>query len=190
MDDGTGRWEALFADVDAEFEALQREIVAAEAADRTRREFGLIALADRLRAAVGAKLEIWLPDGEPVRGELRRVGPDWLLLAEDGQREALVPLAQIVGVGGLLARTEVAGTEGPVAARMDLRYALRRLARDRARLLLLLRGGRVLTGTCDRVGRDFLELAEHPPGEPRRAGSVRALRSIPLSALFAVRRPP
>jgi hypothetical protein len=187
VDEPIGRWELLFADVDAEFEALRHEEVAAETADRSRREFALIAFVDRLRAAVGVSLRVWLPEGEPIEGVVREVGPDWMLLAETDHREVLLPLAEVTGVRGLPGRTAVAGAEGAVAARLDLRYLLRRLARDRAPLLVTLRGGQVVSGTCDRVGRDFLEIAEHPPGEFRRQAAVGAVRSVPVAAVLAVR---
>lgn len=187
MDERAGRWELLFADVDAEFEALRREEMAAETADRSRREFALVAFVDRLRAAVGAPLRVWLPDGEPIHGVLRQVGPDWMLLAEDEHRETVIPLAEVGAVSGLVARTAAAGAEGAVAAALDLRYVLRRLARDRAPLLVTVRGGWVVSGTCDRVGRDFLEIAQHSPGERRRLGGAGVVLSVPLAAVWAVR---
>ncbi len=57
------------------------------------------------------------------------------------------------------------------------------------------RGGRrpvvgELTGTIDRVGADFLELAVHAAWEPRRAGSVRSVALVPLSAIVLVRALP
>ena len=187
VDERAGRWELLFADVDAEFEALRREEMAAETADRSRREFALVAFVDRLRPAVGAPLRVWLSDGEPIQGVLRQVGPDWMLLAEDEHRETLLPLAEVTEVRGLLARTAAAGAQGAVAAALDLRYVLRRLVRDRAPLLVTLRGGRIVSGTCDRVGRDFLEISEHPPGERRRLGGTGMVRSVPVAAVLAVR---
>ena len=47
--------------------------------------------------------------------------------------------------------------------------------------------GTLLTGTVDRTGADFLELAEHPLGDARRFGAVRTVRTIPLEALAGVR---
>jgi hypothetical protein len=38
------------------------------------------------------------------------------------------------------------------------------------------------------VGADFVELAEHPAGEARRRGEVRGVRTVPFTALGAVRR--
>jgi hypothetical protein len=74
-----------------------------------------------------------------------------------------------------------------VVARLDLRYALRGVARNRSALSVVLRDGGVLTGTIDRVGLDFLEMAEHPMGEPRRARSVRDSRAVRLAALAMLR---
>ncbi|GAA0226417.1 hypothetical protein [Cryptosporangium japonicum] len=182
MDD---RWESLFADAETQFEALRRGEVEAEAADRSRREFALVEFVHRLRGAVGAEVEVWL-DAEPVRGALVRIGPDWMLLSGEGRREVLVPLAAVSAVAGLPGRTMVPGAGAEVEARLDLRYALRRLARDRIPVRVVLRGGRVTGGTFDRVGRDFVELAEHLPGQVRRAAAVGSIRSIPLGALRAV----
>lgn len=179
------RWESLFADAEAQFEALRRADLAVEATDRSRREFALVSLVDRLRGAIGAEIEVWL-EAEPVRGVMRRVGPDWLLLGGDGRREVLVPLAAVVAVGGLQRRTAAPDVGGVVESKLDLRYALRRLARDRTPVRVVLSGGRTASGTVDRVGRDFVELAEHHVGEARRAAAVRTTRGIPLGALLAV----
>lgn len=178
------RWESLFADAEAQFDALRREDMAGEAADRSRREFALISLVDRLRAAVDSRVEVWL-GAESMHGTVRRVGPDWLLLGDE-RGQVLVPLTAVDAVSGLARRTAAPGGVGAVEAKLDLRFALRRLARDRRPVRVAFRGGRTATGTLDRVGRDFVELAEHSPGEARRAAAVGAIRSIPLEALLAV----
>ncbi|MFG1921202.1 hypothetical protein [Cryptosporangium sp. NPDC048952] len=179
------RWESLFADAEARFEALRRDDMEAEATDRSRREFALVSFVDRLHGAIGAEVDVWL-DAEPTYGVVERVGPDWMLLSGEGRREILVPLAAVSAVSGLTERTAVPGAAGAVEGKLDLRYALRRLARDRISVRVALRGGRVAFGTFGRVGRDFVELAEHLPGEARRAATVRTTRSIPLGALRAV----
>ncbi|HLL69125.1 MAG TPA: hypothetical protein VK453_25930, partial [Micromonosporaceae bacterium] len=70
----------------------------------------------------------------------------------------------------------------------DLRSALRRMARDRVPLRIVLVDGTGTAGTVDRVGIDFIEFAEHVPGEPRRAAAVTGVRVIPFAGLGAVRR--
>jgi len=180
------RWQALFDDLEAEFEAAEREELDAEVRDRTRRETALVRTVDRLRAATGHPVVVTVPGGS-VRGVLRDTGDDWLLLEEQGTREALVPLAAVLGVSGLGRRTEVPGSEGELARRLDLRWALRGLVRSRAGVQLVLVDGAVLSGTLDRVGADHVELAEHPAGEARRASAVLQVRLVPVAALAVVR---
>lgn len=181
------RWEALFGDLEAQFEQAEAAQLAAEVADRTRRELARIRLVDRLRAATGGELSCAVAGGETVSGRLLDVGADWILLGEAFAREALLPLAAVMGVTGLGPRASEPGSEGAVAKRLDLRYALRVVARDRSPVFCLLVDGSRVAGTLDRVGADFVDLAEHPADEPRRPAAVRAVRSIPLSALAVVR---
>ena len=180
------RWQELFDDLEAQFDAAQAVELAGEVVERTRRELALVRLADRLRAAERAPLTVTLPGAGPVRGRLLDTGVDWLLLEESGAREVLVPLAAVLGVTGLGPRA-AAPDDSPVAKRLDLRWALRGLARSRTGVALGLVDGSTVTGTLDRVGADHLDLAEHGLGEARRAGAVRQVRLVPLSALALTR---
>ncbi len=179
------RWKALFDDLEAQGEAAERAQLDAEVRDRTRREGGLVRTTDRLRAAIGGPVVLTVHGPGMVRGRLLDVGPDWLLMEESVGRDALVPLAAVLAVTGLTRRAEPA--EGEVAARLDLRWALRGLTRDRAVLQVMLRDGSALAGTLDRVAADHVDLAEHPQGELRRAGAVSGVRLLPLSALGLLR---
>lgn len=181
------RWEALFADLEAELEAAEAAALSGEVADRIRRETSRLRLADRLRAATGHRLVVAVAGGTAVTGRLDAVGPDWLLLAEATGRAALIPAAAVLSVTGLGRTTAEPGSEGTVGARLDLRYALRGLARGRAEAAVTLTDGTVVHGTLDRVGMDFVEVAEHPAGEPRRAAAIQAVRALPLPALAIVR---
>jgi hypothetical protein len=180
------RWEALFADLEAEFEEAARADLDLELRDRQRRESSLLRLVDRLAAAEGAEITVHVPD-TVVTGQLRAVGADWLLISVGTTREAIVPLAAVLAVAGLSSRSRAPGAEGEVGARMRLGYALRALARDRAGVTLVLSDGSQVSGTLDRVGADFVEVAEHPAGEARRAGAVIGVRTVPHTAICVVR---
>jgi hypothetical protein len=184
----TVRWEALFSDLEAQFEQAEAAGLSAEVADRTRGELARIRLVDRLRAATGRRLVCTVTGGGTVSGRLLDAGPDWILLSEAPGRDAIVPLAVVLSVTGLGHWAAEPGSEGAVAKRLDLRYVLRAVARDRSPVWCALVDGSTVTGTLDRVGADFVDIAEHPFDEPRRPAAVRAMRSIPLTALAIVRQ--
>jgi hypothetical protein len=181
------RWDDLFADLDAQLEAAEAAELAGEITDRTRRELGLLRLVDRLRAARGAVVAVTVLGAGTVHGRLVDTGPDWVLLAETGKGELLLAAAAVLALSGTGAMSEAPGSEGELARRLDLRWALRGLARSRAGVQVVLVDGTVLAGTLDRVGADHVDLAEHAPGEPRRSGTVRQVRLLPLAGLSVVR---
>jgi hypothetical protein len=185
---GAMRWRALFDDLEAQAEALAQGELETEVRDRLRRETSLLRLLDRLTPSVGAALQVHVHGPGVVTGVLQAAGSDWLLLEEPGGHELLVPALAVLSVSGLGPRAQAPGSEGEVGRRLDLRWALRGLARDRAGLSVVLRDGLVLSGTLDRVGADFVELAEHGTGEARRSGAVRAVRLLPLEGLALLRR--
>ena len=181
------RWDDVFADLEAQFEAAQAAELAGEISDRTRRETALLRLSDRLGPAVGRTVSVSATGAGTLHGRLSDVGPDWLLLEETGNRELLVAAAWVLGITGVGARSNVPGSEGEVGRSLDLRWALRGLARNRVGVQVVLVDGTTLAGTLDQVGADHVDLAEHPAGEQRRAGAVRQVRVLPLTALSVVR---
>ena len=182
------RWEALFADLEAQAAAAEHAERAAEVDERTRGELAGLGTVDRLRAADGAAVRLRVSGGRTLSGVVDRVGPDWLLLAEDAGREAVVPLAAVLGVRGLSRFSAVPGTAGAVSSRLGLRSALRGIARDRSPVRLELADGSGLDATLDRVGADFVEVAVHAPGEARRRHDVAEVELVPFAGLVAVRR--
>jgi hypothetical protein len=181
------RWQRLFADLQAEWEAGEVAVERAEDASRVRLEAGAVRLADRIGGATGRELTVRCRGAGDLRGVLTEAGAGWLLLTEPGGREVLVALASVRSVMGLERSTAVPD-EREVARALDLRWALRGLARDRAAVQVLIDDGGTCTGTVDRVGADFLELAEHPAGESRRGAAVQGVRAIAIDAVAAVRR--
>ena len=179
------RWKGLFDDLEGQLAAAEAAQLAGEVADRTRREAALVRLVDRLEAFEGHELVLHVQGAGLLRGRLVDTGPDWLLLDEGGD-ELLVPVAAVLGVTGPGSRAG-APDGSAVAARLDLRWALRGLARSRTGVSLTLVDGSQVTGTLDRVGADHLDVAEHGRGEARRAGAVRQVRLVPLAALGVVR---
>jgi hypothetical protein len=181
------RWQQLFEDLQAQFETEEAAAERAEVASRARLEMGAVHLAERLGGALGSPLRLAVRGAGQVAGVLLDKGPDWLLLEDDQGRELLVALAAVRTVAGLGRRTAVPEPAGTVRGRLDLRRALRGLARDRSAVQLVLDDGGVVSGTLDRVGADYVELAVHPVDEPRRRESVQEVRAVVLAAVAVVR---
>jgi len=175
--DGPGRWELLFADLEAQLVAHEVAERGDAVAELTRAEHAAIPLADRWRAALGAPVTVELADGERVAGVVRRAAASWVLLdgrGASGQVEHLVPLAAVASVVGL-GRQAV-----PSTARTDalgLGTVLRRLQRDRARVVVRTRAGQAV-GRLARIGADHLDLDE-TEAAPRP-------RVVPFTALLRV----
>jgi hypothetical protein len=190
------RWEQLFSDLADQFEDLADAEMMAELADRQRVALGAVSMGQRIAGAIDRTIRVRTSVGLAVTGRLRKVGPDWLLLEEGVGREALLATAAVTQVEGLSASS--GAPIGGVELRLDLRFVLRGLTRDRSPVAVVIRGGvgdptglyTETTGTIDRIGADFLELAVHAPWEPRRAASVRSVVLVPLVAVVLVRALP
>ena len=193
------RWQNLFDDLESQ---LESELDADEIdllAEEERLRLGRLTLRNRLRAlhdgAPGTPVNLGMRGGERVALVLAAIGRDWVAgEAEVGPlRSAIVPLAAVTvldPVGSQLAaslRVDPA-PEPPTAlsARLGLAFVLRDLCRRRSPVELHV-GGEHWHGTIDRVGRDHLDLAEHPAGEPRRSASVARIRVVAFAALDLVR---
>ena len=181
------RWDDLISDLETQAEALSRVEQDMEIAERTRAEIGQLRLVDRLRPAIGHLLQLRCLGAGALQGRVDRLGSDWVLLVERPGREAVVALAAVVSITGLGALSATPGSEGAVGARLGLRYVLRGVARNRSAVQLTLLDGVMLAGTLDRVGADFVELAEHPADALRRPEAVLRVRTVPLTGVAVVR---
>lgn len=180
------RWEQLFEDLEGRLEQEERRELDLEVADRTRRERALVGLHERLLAMVGAPapLDVALLAAGVHRGRVLAVGADWVLLDGVGAQRTLAPFAAIVRCTAIGHRFE---TGASLPKRFGLGHALRELSRDRAVVTVSDIAGGAVTGTLDAVGRDLLEIAEHPADVPRRAGQVLTRQLMPFPSLAAVR---
>jgi hypothetical protein len=180
------RWDDLFADLEAQAQALLLAERDAEVADLTRLEASRLRLASRLRPAVGAAVRVRCLGGMALTGRLSAVGAGWLLLDEGAGREALLAAPAITSIAGLGRLSGAA--ESALDAGLGIGHALRGVARDRSVLRACLTDSTVLDGTLDRVGSDFVDFAVHAAGEPRRREDVREVLVLPISALAVLRR--
>ena len=154
LDDLEGEAGALFA--------AERD---AELADRSRAEYASVTLASRLMASEGRSVALEVVGVGGVRGELRRVGTGWCLVAGDVV-DWLVPVDAVASAEGLSDRAvpEVAWS---ALARLGVGSALRRLADSATRCVVFTRRGGRHEVLLLRVGRDFVE-AETVGERPRR----------------------
>jgi hypothetical protein len=164
FDDLEGQASAAFA--------LERE---AELADRRRAEYQEVTLAARLMASVGREVAADVAGVGTVTGVLERVATGWLVLRGAGQ-DWVVRQAALTAVRGASDRA-VPVVAWPVAARLGLGSALRRLADAEERCVFHGTHGGRHEGVPQRVGGDFVEVAV---GEPVR------LVLLPFATLAAV----
>lgn len=145
-----GRWDALFADLEAELDGEEARERDAEVHERTRIEHGRLTLADRLVASVGADVTVTTSVGT-LHGRLNAAARDWLLVDD-----TLVTRTAVVSVRGLTgyavepdARARAAGTIGG---------RLRALAAEQTPVTCVFADGRCVTVTIGRVGKDHVDL--------------------------------
>jgi hypothetical protein len=182
------RWQALFCDLESQLDEADAAELWAEAADRSRREIALLALIDRLAPACGHEVVVTVQGAGRVCGRLSQVGSQWLLVDEAPGREVVLPLAGVLSVSG--AGRQSSADRSHVFARLRLGTVLRGIVRDRRAVDVVLIDGSALVGTLDRVGADFVELAEHNGDEPRRPANVASVRLVATAAIAALRSRP
>ncbi len=152
---GAMRWEALFADLEAGLAAAAAQDLRDEVAELTRAERAQVRLADRLRAAAGSPLRLVLREGLGVDGVVGDAAPQWVLLAPDAVRRALVPITAVTAAVGL--PVHAAPSPGEVERRLGLGHVLRAIARDRVAVRVDATGVSV-SGRLERVGADHVDV--------------------------------
>ncbi len=185
------RWTRLFDDLEAQLIRLEQADLAADVSDRVRSERGQVTLLEALSADCGRTIAIEALGIGSLTGVLSEVGQDWCILESTTagsvrQRAVLLPAASIQSLTGLSGFADQ--REGASRRRFGIRSALRALGRDRAMVRIHLTGGGTVQGTIDRIGQDHIDVVDHPDDAPRRASVVRAVHTVPLWAICALRQ--
>lgn len=175
--------DALFRDLEAQADALERAELLGRAEELARAERAGIGLRDRLRAHANTRLRCTLRDGSRLEGAIGGLGTDWVALGsrEEGGRYAIVRLPAVAAVEGLGVRADT--SPGVLEERMTLSIVLRTIARDRVPVRILTEGG-PLTGLIAAVGGDHLDLRRAAVGERTPVGGKGTV--IPHDGLLAV----
>jgi hypothetical protein len=183
------RLHRLFEDLEAEFEAGLREEQEQQVVAALRAQAGETALWERLARSVGSHVVVRAGTAT-LHGTLIASYSDFYgLQSEDGAQHFVR-----IGPGSTIALASGSAALQPaptgIARRFGFALALRELARRREPVRVLLVDGGTVWGTIEAAGRDYLELAEHDPGEPRRETAVRARRLVGFAAVVMVTLPP
>ena len=178
----------VFDELEAEFEAGLRREAEQETVAAVRAELGSTVLWKQLARRLGTDM-VAIADDRVFRGSAVVSYPEFLLLRADGA-EHLIRYGPAVSIVLPAEPPRLRPTPGPVVRRYPLALALRELARRRDPVRVDLGDGTSVDGTIEAVGSDYLEIAEHDPGEARRRAAVRARRFVGFAAIVAVTLPP
>ena len=165
-------WDVL-DDLEQQAEGLALAARDVEVAEQSRAEYARVDLSARLHGSLGRRLALGVRGVDGLDGVLSGVGAGWVLV-DVGAADWVVPLDAVVSLRGLADRG-VPVEARPVTARLGLASALRRVAEERAEVLLHRVDGSLDRGVLTRVGADFVELR------------ARETEVVPFAALAAVR---
>lgn len=169
------RWEALFADLQAQAAGQDQEEFEAHVAEVVELEWSRVELVDRLRGHIGRRIGVRLQGGESLTLDVETVGSDWMA-GVGGGAQWLIPCGAISVVSGLTRR--VRPETSRVRARLGIASPLRVLAEGRYSVVVRGETGILAEGALLGVGKDFIDV---------RSEAVDPLiRTVPLRALTAV----
>ncbi len=150
------RWDDLFDELEAEFDAALRREQEEEIPHLVHAEAATVSLADRIRHRVGQRLHVRLRTGDLREGTVDEANHAWTML-HDGPRRSLIPHTGVAYAWPLAgAAPELKG----ISARLTLGYALRKIAESGMTVRLLTLGGE-LHGRVGLVGTDYIDV--HTP---------------------------
>ncbi|OKL50194.1 hypothetical protein [Boudabousia marimammalium] len=167
--------DAVFLDLESQFEAQLRVEGDALKAELLEAEKASISLCERLASVRGGIVELFLLDGTVISVTVARVGPDWLL-GHGEERDYLVP------VSGLAAVSRLGRAHRPlnqIESRVTLNSIIREMVRRRAKVRWISRRGDWL-GEMVAAGDDWVDFL---------VDQQRSLLTLQKSALLAVSLP-
>jgi sRNA-binding regulator protein Hfq len=183
---GMGR---VFDDLEAEFDAGLRREAEQETTAAVRAEVGSTVLWEQLARRVDSQV-VALAGGRTLIGRIVASYPEFLVLRAADGAEHLIHYGHAVSFALPAEPPVLRPAPGPAVRRYQFSLALRELARRREPVRVDLSDGTSVDGTIEAVGSDYLEVAEHDPGEARRRAAVRARRFVGFAAVAAVSLPP
>ncbi|HEX8134556.1 MAG TPA: hypothetical protein VF880_14155 [Actinomycetes bacterium] len=179
----------VFEELEAKFEAGLRREADQETAAALRAGIGETVLWEQLARRTGTQA-VAHAGSRRFRGVVVASYPEFLVLHDGDGTEHLIRYGPATSVALPAEPTTLQPAPAAAARRYRLSLALRELARRREPVRVeLVDSGRV-DGTIEAVGSDYLEIAEHDPGEARRRRAVKARRFLGLAAIAAVTLPP
>lgn len=179
----------VFDELEAEFEAGLRSEADQETVAALRAGIGETVLWEQLARRAGS-LVVARAGARRFRGVVLASYPEFLVLQDGDGTEHLVRHGPATSVALPPEPAALQPVPPPAARRHRLSLALRELARRREPVRVELLDGERVDGTIEAVGADYLEVAEHHPGEARRRTAVKARRFVGFAAVVAVTLPP
>jgi hypothetical protein len=196
------RWERLFQDLEDQLDRETDAELEDIARDEERLRISRMSLIERVRDYLGP------PDEAPaltisvdqllLTCAVIRCGRDWILVQvrEPGSLAgtALLPIAAVrsfrinewsASEMNRPQRDASAGAQRGVSPEIAFTFVLRDLCRRR-RHVTLRSATTETSGTIERVGKDHLDIAVHPAGQPRSAQSVSHVEVVPLARIDLV----
>jgi hypothetical protein len=183
------RWEALFADLEAQIQAEEQIDLEQDVADRARAERARVRLADRIRGHLGSSVTCRFAAGGTVTGIVADAGGDWMLIRPVDSRlgATLVPLAAVVGIDGL--DQAPPAPSSTLSDRLGLAVVLRAVAGERRPVRVFLVGGGAVHGWIAWVAADHVDVVPVDSADHSLAARDRGARAVPLAAIGRVELP-
>lgn len=182
----TSSYDRILRHIEIHADDVQRFEYQAQAAEALRAAAGQLKLWQQLTRLTGTPVTVQTSNIR-VAGHLDSSHPDFLAVSCGLGWTHLIRLdagTTVSTAPGVIPTGPVTGDN--FARRYRLQLAALELERCREPVRVVLAGGALATGTIDQVGKDYLQLTEHPLGEVRRTHAITARSYLPLTAVAVI----